>query len=355
MPVVKINAIEVPPDAGPELEKRFAQPCTRRRQPARLPRLPAAAPGQGRGPLLRGHAVGVRRGVPGVGDAVPPSRRTPASAPTRWPPARHCSSSRLCWTLRGPTPRRRRGPGAPHAAAALTVAVALVAALACGCADTGPARRPTPRTAFTSTPTRPRVCGPSRPWTCSTPTGRSARRGPHPGRAADQVDDVGVTHGHDLVGPAVHRLTGVDIGAGQRHPARADVLRCRADIELRTNDDGLVDRFEVSLQTAGDQVVAGHRRRARPRRARATRIRSSKVDDGKCDTVAGTNTDLSLPLASIFKLYVLLAVADAVKAGTVRWNDQLTITKEGKARRLAGPRRAAARLHGVGARRPRSR
>jgi heme-degrading monooxygenase HmoA len=24
MPVVKINAIEVPPDAGPELEKRFA-------------------------------------------------------------------------------------------------------------------------------------------------------------------------------------------------------------------------------------------------------------------------------------------------------------------------------------------
>ena len=57
---------------------------------------------------------------------------------------------------------------------------------------------------------------------------------------------------------------------------------------------------------------------------------------GKCDLVAGTNTDLSLPLASIFKLYVLLAVADAVKAGTVGWNDQLTVTKRGQGGRAAG-------------------
>ena len=62
----------------------------------------------------------------------------------------------------------------------------------------------------------------------------------------------------------------------------------------------------------------------------------SKVDNGKCSTVAGANTDLSLPLASIFKLYVLLAVADAVKAGTVNWNDPLTITKQAKAVGSAG-------------------
>jgi beta-lactamase class A len=62
----------------------------------------------------------------------------------------------------------------------------------------------------------------------------------------------------------------------------------------------------------------------------------SKVTDGKCATVAGTNNDLSLPLASIFKLYVLLAVADAVKAGTVSWDDQLTITDEAKAVGSAG-------------------
>jgi len=57
----------------------------------------------------------------------------------------------------------------------------------------------------------------------------------------------------------------------------------------------------------------------------------ARVDDGRCTKVAGTNTDMSLPLASIFKLYVLLAVADAVKAGTLAWSDQLTITKEAKA------------------------
>jgi beta-lactamase class A len=55
------------------------------------------------------------------------------------------------------------------------------------------------------------------------------------------------------------------------------------------------------------------------------------VTDGKCSVVAGTNTDLSLPLASIFKLYVLLAVADAVKAGTVNWDDPLTVTERAKA------------------------
>ena len=57
----------------------------------------------------------------------------------------------------------------------------------------------------------------------------------------------------------------------------------------------------------------------------------AKVNDGQCDRVAGTNTAQSLPLASIFKLYVLYAVADAVKAGTVSWDDQLTVTDKGKA------------------------
>ena len=56
----------------------------------------------------------------------------------------------------------------------------------------------------------------------------------------------------------------------------------------------------------------------------------------KCDLVAGTNTDLSLPLASIFKLYVLLAVSESVKAGTVSWDDQLQVTKEGKLVGAAG-------------------
>ena len=41
---------------------------------------------------------------------------------------------------------------------------------------------------------------------------------------------------------------------------------------------------------------------------------------GRCTKVAGTNTEMSLPLASIFKLYVLYALSDAVKAGAVGYS-----------------------------------
>jgi beta-lactamase class A len=97
----------------------------------------------------------------------------------------------------------------------------------------------------------------------------------------------------------------------------------------------LVDRFEVTLQKPEikqwsdiDAVLA--------KSGAHYSYQASKVTDGKCTTVAGTNVNDSLPLASIFKLYVLLAIADAVNAGTVGWDDQLTITKEAKAVGSAG-------------------
>jgi beta-lactamase class A len=61
---------------------------------------------------------------------------------------------------------------------------------------------------------------------------------------------------------------------------------------------------------------------------------AAKVDptvQGHCDPVAGTNTGESLPLASIFKLYVLHALAGAVRSGTASWDDQLTVTEKGRA------------------------
>ena len=88
------------------------------------------------------------------------------------------------------------------------------------------------------------------------------------------------------------------------------------DIELRTNDAGLVDRFEVTLQPPVIDKWADIDAELTKSGARYS-YQVSKVNDGKCALVAGTNTDLSLPLASIFKLYVLLAVAEAVNAGTV--------------------------------------
>jgi beta-lactamase class A len=125
-------------------------------------------------------------------------------------------------------------------------------------------------------------------------------------------------------------LSGVDIKAGAATLHLITSYGARQDIRIHTGDDTLVDGFDVTTQPPTisswhdiDTVLG------------KTEARYSwqvaKVNDGQCDRVAGTNTAQSLPLASIFKLYVLYAVADAVKAGTVSWEDQLTVTEKGKA------------------------
>lgn len=104
----------------------------------------------------------------------------------------------------------------------------------------------------------------------------------------------------------------------------------RQNVRIHTDDATLVDGFDVTTQAP---VISSWRD------VDATLTRTgaryswqvTKVDDGHCDRVAGTNTAESLPLASIFKLYVLYAVAQAVKDGTVSWDDQLTVTDKGKA------------------------
>jgi beta-lactamase class A len=125
-------------------------------------------------------------------------------------------------------------------------------------------------------------------------------------------------------------LSGVDSKAG------ADTLQLitsyggRQDIRIHTRDDTLVDGFEVTTQAPKISSWGDIDATLRKTEARYS-WQVAKVDDGQCDRVAGTNTSESLPLASIFKLYVLYAVADAVKAGTVSWDDQLTVTDKGKA------------------------
>lgn len=46
------------------------------------------------------------------------------------------------------------------------------------------------------------------------------------------------------------------------------------------------------------------------------------------DVLIDLNSDKEVPLASIFKLYVLLAVGQAVQDGTLTWDEKLTITDE---------------------------
>ena len=130
-------------------------------------------------------------------------------------------------------------------------------------------------------------------------------------------------------------VSGISIGAGSATLHVLTSYGVAQDIELRTNDAGMVDRFEVTMQPPVIKKWSDIDAELTKSGARYS-YQVSKVNNGQCSTVAGANTDLSLPLASIFKLYVLLAVADAVKAGTVSWDDPLTITEEAKAVGSAG-------------------
>ena len=230
-------------------------------------------------------------------------------------------------TLRGPT-LRREAAGARRRATALTVAFALVAALACGCATS----RPAPTDAAYGVPIQ-----------INTPQGLRAKQtmdmlnsdwpiGPVGVRtlaAPQAVENVGVTM-DTIWWDRPFTVTKVDIGAGHATLHVLTSYDVAQTIELHTDDAGLVDRFEVSIDPPVIKKWADIDAELTKSGARYS-YQVSKVTDGQCTKVAGTNTDMSLPLASIFKLYVLLAVAEAVKSGTVEWTDPLTITEEGKA------------------------
>lgn len=126
-----------------------------------------------------------------------------------------------------------------------------------------------------------------------------------------------------------YTLTGVDIGAGSARLHLISSFGAQQDIELRTDDQTKVSRLVVDTQEPAigswqDVDIALGRTGAR------YSWLVSKVQDGNCVKVAGANTGESLPLASIFKTYVLFAVEEAVLAGTLRWDDTLTITSEAK-------------------------
>jgi beta-lactamase class A len=216
----------------------------------------------------------------------------------------------------------------------MSVVVTMVVALACGCADAGPAG--------------PAGAAQSIHIDTNTPQGLRAKQimdmlnsdwpiGPNGIRtlAAPKImDDVGVTM-DKIWWDRPFTLTGLEVGAGHATLHVLTSYQVSQTIELRTNDAGLVDRFDVSLVPPVIKSWKDIDAEISKTGAKYS-YQVSKVDDGKCSLVAGTNTDLSLPLASIFKLYVLLAVSEAVKAGGVSWDDQLTVTREGKLVGAAG-------------------
>ncbi len=125
-------------------------------------------------------------------------------------------------------------------------------------------------------------------------------------------------------------VSGVEYYAGRVTLHLINSFGAGQDIEIHTDANGTVDRFDAELQRPKIATWADVDAELAKSRARYS-YQVAKVVDGRCDRVVGTNTDQSLPLASIFKLYVLYAVAEAVRAGTLSWDDQLTITPQAKA------------------------
>ncbi len=125
-------------------------------------------------------------------------------------------------------------------------------------------------------------------------------------------------------------LDHVDISASVATLHLISSYGARQSIRIHTDDGGWVDRFDVDTQPP--TINSWHDVDAVLSQTGARySYQVAKVDQGRCNPVVGTNTDESLPLASIFKLYVLHAVAGAVRNGTVSWDDQLTVTDKSKA------------------------
>lgn len=146
--------------------------------------------------------------------------------------------------------------------------------------------------------------------------------------APDMIDPITATMDR-MWWDRPYSMTGVDIGAGSATLHLVSSFGGHQDVHLRTNDQTMVSRMVVETETPQIDSWADVDAALSQTGARYSYM-VSKVDDGQCEKVAGTNTSESLPLASIFKTYVLLAVEDAVRAGTLRWDDPLTITTEAK-------------------------
>jgi beta-lactamase class A len=220
-----------------------------------------------------------------------------------------------------------------RAAGGLTVTAALVVALASGCTNTMPAPADAAYGVHidTNTPQGLRAKQTMDMLNSDWPIGTVGVRTM---AAPQQVNPITSAMGN-LWADRPLTVSGISIGAGSATLHVLTSYGVAQDIELRTNAAGMVDRFEVTMQPPVIKKWSDIDAELTKSGARYS-YQVSKVNDGQCSTVAGANTDLSLPLASIFKLYVLLAVADAVKAGTVSWNDRLTITEEAKAVGSAG-------------------
>ena len=103
----------------------------------------------------------------------------------------------------------------------------------------------------------------------------------------------------------------------------------RAQVRLTVDSRGLISGLLIGPAATGPVPgtwagVDAALRSAAPQ----VRLLVADVSNGSCRPVHSIDPATAAPVGSVFKLYVLVALGDAVAAGKVRWNQPLTVTAQ---------------------------
>ncbi|HEX6299176.1 MAG TPA: serine hydrolase [Acidimicrobiia bacterium] len=120
-----------------------------------------------------------------------------------------------------------------------------------------------------------------------------------------------------------------DMRRGEAIIESADGNRARVLAELDEGNrlSGLVIQpaDQPSLDDPPDTIRKSFSRLAEMGTLRAT---AAEVVDGECRAIEGSAAKEPTPLGSVFKLYVLAALGDAVRGGDLAWGDEIVIKDE---------------------------
>jgi beta-lactamase class A len=105
----------------------------------------------------------------------------------------------------------------------------------------------------------------------------------------------------------------------------------RARVGLSVGSRGLIGDLDIHPAISGPIPVTWADVDAAFRSvAPQVRLLVAEVTDGACQPVHAIDPATAAPFGSVVKLYVLAAVGNAVAAGTVRWDQPLTVTASAK-------------------------
>ena len=116
---------------------------------------------------------------------------------------------------------------------------------------------------------------------------------------------------------------------GRAAMGRLDSAVQPLNMQLSLDEDGLIDSLLFtpyspsptveSIEEAATTITGS---------APAAALLVADAAGGKCTPLTEATADQPLPIGSMFKLYVLGAVATAVENGTLTWDDTLTVTAD---------------------------